>query len=307
MNELVNLNSKLPAHLQSAASVQNVFANASGDGGFPVISLKGKVFHITRSGERELITNEHGDPVSSVECVIVAVNPNRSKVYYTTAYTDGDNSSPTCYSHDGVRPAVDAENPQCKTCAACPQNVWGSSTHNGQKRKACVDNMRLAVVAVDQINDPMLLRVPAGSLKFLNEYGKLLAKRGVAPQHVVTRVSFDPDANFALKFKAERFVSAEEMAEIDAALASEKDTIDEITGISGGTTSDAERQAEEKAPVKKSAKLEEAEEEVSVTPKPKVKVDAPTPAPAPAPKAKTKTVEEYNDIDTALDDLDFDD
>jgi hypothetical protein len=122
--------------------------------------------------------------------------------------------------------------------------------------------MRLAVSAVDQLNDPMLLRVPAGSLKFLNEYGKVLAKRGVSPQHVVTRIGFDTDANFALKFKAERFVSAEEMAEIDAVLGGEKDTIEEITGVSGGTTSNAERQSEAPTPVKKSPKLEEAVEEV---------------------------------------------
>ena len=307
MNEMINLNSKLPAHLQSAAQVQNVFANASGEGGFPVISLKGKVFHVTRGGDKELITNEHGDPVPSLECVIVAVNPNRSKVYYASAYTEGDSSAPDCYSNDGLRPASDAENPQCKSCAACPQNVWGSATQNGQKRKACGDSMRLAVSAVDQLNDPMLLRVPAGSLKFLNEYGKVLAKRGVSPQHVVTRIGFDTDANFALKFKAERFVSAEEMAEIDAVLGGEKDTIEEITGVSGGTTSNAERQSEAPTPVKKSPKLEEAVEEVVATPKAEVQVDEPAPVAAPAPKVETKPVEEYNDIDAALDDLNFDD
>ena len=305
MNEMVNVNSKLPAHLQGVAKVTNVFANASGESGFPVISLKGKNFHITRGGEKELVTNEHGDPVPSLECVIVAVNPNRSKVYYATAYVEGDNKAPDCYSNDGLRPADDAENPQCKSCAACPHNIWGSSTHNGQKRKACGDSMRLAVAAVDQLNDPMLLRVPAGSLKFLNEYGKLLAKRGVSPQHVVTRIGFDTDANFALKFKAARYVSAEEMAEVDTVTLNDKDTIEEITGVSGGTTSNAERQSEAPAPVKKSPKLEEAVEEVVAPHKAEVQVDEP--APAPASKVETKSVDDYDDIDAALDDLDFED
>jgi len=141
----------------------------------------------------------------------------------------------------------------------------------------------------------------------LNEYGKVLAKRGVSPQHVVTRIGFDTDANFALKFKAERFVSAEEMAEIDAVLSGEKDTIEEITGVSGGTTSNAERHSEAPAPVKKSPKLEEAVEEVVAPPKAEVQVDEPAPVAAPAPKVETKSVEEYNDIDAALDDLNFDD
>lgn len=301
MNELVNLNSKLPAHLQSAAKVQNVFANASGGGGFPTISLEGKVFHISRSGERTLVTNEHGDAASSFECVIVAVNPNKSKQYYDTKYSQGDSGAPTCASHDGIRPNSNAESPQCKTCAACPLNVWGSATEDGKKKKACSDSMRLAVAAADSLNDPMLLKVPAGSLKFLNEYGKVLAKRGVAPQHVVTRISFDPALNFALKFKAQRFVSAEELSEIDGVLDTEADMLDDITGVSGVSTSNAERQPEAPAPVKKSPKLEEAVEEVVATPKAEVQVDEP------APKVETKSVEEYNDIDAALDDLNFDD
>lgn len=303
MNELVNLNSKLPAHLQSAAKVQNVFANASGGGGFPNISLEGKVFHISRSGEKTLVTNEHGDAASSFECVIVAVNPNRSKKYYDTKYSQGDSGAPTCASHDGIRPNANTDSPQCKTCAACPLNVWGSATEDGKKKKACSDSMRLAVAAVDGLNDPMLLAIPAGSLKFLNEYGKVLAKRSVAPQHVVTRISFDPTLSFALKFKAQRFVSAEELSEIDRVLETEAELLDDITGVSGGSPSNTEYQREAPAPVKKSPKLEEAVEEVVATPKEKVQVDEP----APAAKVETKAVEEYDDIDAALDDLNFDD
>jgi hypothetical protein len=305
MNELVNFNSELPAHLRGTGTGQNVFANAGGDSGFPVISLKGKNFHITRNGDKQLVTNEHGDPVASIQCVIVGVNPNKSKVFYATAYTEGDNSSPDCYSNDGLRPAADADSPQSKTCAACPKNIWGSAVQNGQKRKACGDSMRLAIAAVDQLNDPMLLRVPAGSLKFLNEYGKKLAKRGTEPAQVVTRVGFDTEANFALKFTPERFVDEAEWAEVQKVIADEKDTIEEITGVSGNITTTTERMAADPtpAPVTKSPKLQEAEEEVAVTPKPQVKVDEP----APEPKVETKSVEDYNDIDAALDDLDFDD
>jgi hypothetical protein len=88
------------------------------------------------------------------------------------------------------------------------------------------------------------------------------------------------------------------MAEIDAVLSGEKDTIEEITGVSGGTTSNAERQSEAPAPVKKSPKLEEAVEEVVATPKAEVQVDEPAPA---------TSEEVFNAIDAALDDLNFDD
>jgi hypothetical protein len=76
MNEMVKLNANLPAHLQGV-KVENVFQSAASEGGFPVISLKGKDFTIVRSGEKEIITNEHGDSVRSFEAVIVSVNPKK--------------------------------------------------------------------------------------------------------------------------------------------------------------------------------------------------------------------------------------
>jgi len=306
MNEMVKLNANLPAHLQGV-KVENVFQSAASEGGFPVISLKGKNFTIVRSGESEIITDEHGDPVRSFEAVVVSVNPRKSKSYYTADYTDGDRQPPACYSHEGVKPAADAESPQCKTCAACPHNVWGSAIKNGQKRKACEDNMRLAVAAADQLDDPMLLRVPPASLKNLNEYGKMLAQRGVGPSHVVTRVGFDTNAAFAVTFKAERFITEEELAEVTSVLEEQKTLVEEITGVSGGKATTEEHVSNDPAPapapVKKSPKLQEAEEEVVSVPKAAVQVDEP----APAPKVETKSVDDYNDIDAALDDLNFDD
>ena len=151
----------------------------------------------------------------------------------------------------------------------------------------------------------MLLRVPPGSLKNLNEYGKELAKRGVGPNHVVTRIGFDKNAAFAVTFKAERFISEDELAAVTNTLEVQETLVNEITGVAGGTVSTAEQVSEDAtpAPIKQSPKLVEAQEEVAVAPKATVKVDEP----APAPKVETKSVEDYNDIDEALDDLDFDD
>jgi len=308
MNEMVSLDANLPAHLQGV-KVENVFQSAASEGGFPVISLKGKDFTIVRGGEKEIITNEHGDPVRSFEAVIVSVNPKKSKVYYTEDYSDGDNRAPDCYSHDGIKPAADAETAQCKTCAACPHNIWGSRIKNGQKRKACDDNMRLAVAAADQINDPMLLRVPPGSLKNLNEYGKYLAQRNVGPSHVVTRIGFDKNAAFAVTFKPERFITEEELADVTAVLADQKTLVEEITGVSGGKATTGEHvsnaPAPAPAPAKKSPKLQEAVEEVVAPPKAEVQVDEP--APAPEPKVETQSDVDYDDIDAALENLNFED
>jgi hypothetical protein len=306
-NDMVAITaSKLPAHLQGKVKTQNVFASAVSAGGFPVVSIKGKVFHVQRGDERTLITKGNDDePASSLEAVIVAVNPNKSKVFYDSGYEEGSVAKPTCYSNDGIAPAADAEDPQANKCAVCPHNQWGSRiTDNGGKGKACADSMRLAIAPPDQLNDPMLLRVPAASLKTLGQYGAQLAKRGVEPQHVVTRIGFDYNvAHPALTFKAIRFVEEDELQEIESVLHEESETIENITGVGNPVAREVEHKAE--APIaapKKSAKVVEAEEEAEAAPKAKVKVEETV-----APKKEPAKVDDYDSIDEALDNLDFDD
>jgi len=271
-------------------------------GGFPVISIKGKVFHIQRGDERTLVTRgEDDEPSSSLTAVILATNPNKSKVYYDHGYEEGSVAKPTCYSNDGIAPASDAENPQAKKCAACPHNQWGSRiTDNGGKGKACGDSMRLAIAAPDQLNDPMLIRVPAASLKTLGQYGSQLAKRGVTHRDVITKIGFDFNvAHPALTFKAVDFIDADQLDEIETTLVEEADTIEQIIGTAPPAAPETEAKADN-APREypKEVKLEKKVEEVA-------EVEA---APKPKPKAeKSASVDDYDNIDEALDDLDFDD
>jgi hypothetical protein len=297
--------SKLPAHLAGKVKTDNVFANAVSAGGFPVISIKGKVFHIQRGDEKTLVTKgEEGEPAASLEAIIVAVNPNKSKVYYDHGYEEGSVAKPTCYSNDGLAPAADAENPQAKKCAACPHNQWGSRiTDNGGKGKACGDSMRLAIAPPDQLNDPMLIRVPAASLKTLGQYGAQLAKRGVEPHHVLTKIGFDYNvAHPALTFKAMRFVEAEELAQVEAVLLEEAETIGQITGTSNPVMPEVEHKSADPTPEPKAAKP--TPEPKAAKPEPEKEaegVDASEPAKA------TAKVDDYDSIDEALDNLDFDD
>jgi hypothetical protein len=297
--------SKLPAHLAGKVKTDNVFANAVSAGGFPVISIKGKVFHITRGDEKTLVTKgDEGEPAASLEAIIVAVNPNKSKVFYDSGYEEGSVAKPTCYSNDGLSPAADAENPQAKKCAVCPHNQWGSRiTDNGGKGKACGDSMRLAISPPDQINDPMLIRVPAASLKTLGQYGAQLAKRGVEPHHVLTKVGFDYNvAHPALTFKAMRFVEADELAQVEAVLLEESETIDQITGTGNSVTPEVEHKSADPTPEPKAAKP--TPEPKAAKPEPEKEaegVDASEPAKA------TAKVDDYDSIDQALDNLDFDD
>jgi len=285
MSDMVTIESGgLPAHLKGKTKTNNLFAAAVSVGGFPVISIKGKVFHIQRGDVRELVTKVGTDdePAPSLEVVILSVNPNKSKVYYNTGFIEGSVAKPTCYSNNGVAPAEDAEEQQSKKCNVCPHNQWGSRiTDSGGKGKACGDSMRLCVAAAGMINDPMLLRVPAATLKTLGLYGTQLSKRGVEPQYVITKVGFDYNvAHPALTFKAVRFVEEAELALVEDTLVEESELIDQITGVTERPN-------------------------ISVEPVGETKPTAKAKKPKPV-KKEVKEVKE-DEVDEALDNLDFDD
>lgn len=310
---------KLPAFLQKQGGVVNPFAAAAAAGGFPYISIKGKVFHVQRDEERELIVkrdedgNPTDEPASFLEVIIVGVNPNKSKTFYPDGYVEGSTEKPLCQSADGIAPSADSQEPQAAKCALCKHNQWGSRvTEKGGKGKSCSDSMRLAVVPAGKLDDPMLVRVPATSLKTLGAYGAQLAEKGVAPENVVTKLGFDYSVAYpVLTFKAVRFVTEEEYNLIE--LTKADPIIGNITGLSpnyqGGPTEELDFDAAPAA-VKKSTKLKDAEEKAESAPKVKVAVesdDDEDEAPKPKAKVKPKAVANFDNIEAALDDLDFDD
>ena len=323
MSNLIPFDSaKLPASIAKAFSISFDDFSTGQKGGFPVISIKGKVFHIKRGDEKTLVTkpDSDGEPASSIELIVLKTHPGVAKTYYSKGFSEGSVEKPDCYSNDGAAPAADAQSPQAKKCAACPHNQWGSKiTEDGKKGKSCADVKRLAVAPAGQINDPMLLRVPAASLKTWDQYVDLLKKRGVPPPAVVTKVGFDYTvAHPALTFKPIGFIDEAMAVEVKEVL----DT-DAVQNIIGGAPTAAEvdngeaetpKAAAKPAPVeeetpapapKKSAKLAAVAEEAEAAPKAKVKVEAEAEeeAPAPAPKKVAKVVEVDDDITAGLDDM----
>ena len=286
--------SNLPSFLKKVdIAALNSDLTAHAGGGFPVISIKGKVFAVVRDGEREIQMNPK-DPDSaatSLNVVLLKANKGTSKVFYLKGY-DKDTSEgqkPDCYSSDGIEPAADAQNKQAKKCATCAHNQWGSriSEKGATKGKACSDTVRMAVAPAGQVNDAMLLRVPPASIKALGEYGQMLAKRGVGYNMVVTKVGFDLQAESPkLTFSPVGLLDDEGFAEVQEIVAS--DVVNNILGASP-IALEAAPEAEEPAPAPEPVKAEE---------KPVAKPKA-TPKPKPAP------VED--DLDLDLDGINFDD
>ena len=223
--------SKLPAYMLTKP-LGNMLSTGGG-AGFPSISIKGKVFHIRRGDSNTLITQPGDDeaPASSIEVVILNGNPGTAKVWYNAGYSEGSDTKPNCYSNDGVKPAADAAEPQSASCGTCAKNVWGSRiSETGSKGRECGDSKRLAVATLNAVEDAMLVRIPAGSLKTFNEYLKFLATRGVENyQAVVTKIGFDYSvAHPALTFKAVGYVDEATYGRVTVMV--ESDIVGQIIG-----------------------------------------------------------------------------
>ena len=217
---VVPFQGKVPAALQGfASSADDLSAGVTGS--FAVMSFRASRWRIKYQGEETPILNADGDPVASIEVVLLKANPHITKNFYDQGYSEGASEAPDCFSLDGVRPDATAPNRQATTCAQCPKNVFGSRiTPAGKKAKACQDNRRLALVPANDLDNetfggPMLLRVPAASLADLAMMGKNLKARGFPYNAVTVRIGFDMEASYPkLTFKPIRPLSDDEAEKV---------------------------------------------------------------------------------------------
>jgi hypothetical protein len=269
---------KVPAILQNAAADADDLS-AGVTGGFAVVSFRGSKWRVKYQGEEHPVLNADGDPIPSLEVVILKANPHITKTYYKQGYSEGAAEQPDCMSMDGLRPDVGVALKQADTCAKCPQNVFGSRiTPSGKKAKACQDNRRLAVVPANDIANetlggPMLLRVPAASLADLSMMGKNLKARGFPYNSVIVKVSFDMDTAYPkLMFKPVRPLTDDEGTQVLPLLTDPK--LERILAEAVEVTSRDTEQGTQDAP-KADPLFEEPQPTKAKVAKPKVKVVEP--------------------------------
>lgn len=292
----------LPAYLKSVdVSELNQDLTSHASSGFPIMSIKGKVFTLARGDEKTVLPNpkDPESPATAIDVVVIKVNKGTSKVFYANGYQEGEQAKPDCFSNNGDKPDAGSKSPQAKSCQVCANNQWGSKVSaTGGKGKLCQDSVRIAIAPADQVNDPMLLRVPPASIKALGELGTVCAKRGVPYNAAVTKISFDlASATPKLLFKPVGLVSDATFEAIKAVAAS--DLVNNILGNGFAAVPALESApAPKKAPVVEDEEEEEAPKPVAKA-KPKVEEEE-------APKAKAKPVDvDLGDLN--LDDLNFDD
>jgi hypothetical protein len=116
--------------------------------------------------------------------------------YYATSFDEAPNMPPTCSSPDGViglghpdhEGADDPEGPPItRECATCPQAQWGSGNGKGQ---ACQQN-RLLFMLTEGDMLPLVVKLPATSIKPCAEYFKKLTRTGKPFFAVQTKITLE--------------------------------------------------------------------------------------------------------------------
>ena len=298
-----DLDSKVPAHIRARAGrVDNSALGQVRSAGFANVSIKGKQFAVVRDGERKLIEDPRtGDPAAAIQVAVIRANPNYSRTYYSGGFQEGADGRPECFSNDEIKPHPNAISPQAKSCAVCPHFPYGTGA--GGKGSACKRVKRLAIATVDNLDAPMLLRVPTTSINNLSLYGEFLTKKDVTVNDVVTRIGFDPAATHqVLTFKAMDYLDEATIEKIDSLQTDS--TVLQITGEKPYTPAPV-AEAPKPAPALRAVPAIESEEEeetpAPTAAKPKVRVrqdieDEAPPAPV-AQKAAAKAPAPINDLD----------
>jgi hypothetical protein len=191
----------LPAEYAAEARAESELG-AGVSSGFAVLSYRNGRWHTKYRGEEKLLTNDQGDPRLSIEVVIIKAASAVAKTFYKDGYKEGSAEAPDCASTNGVTPDIGVKAKQCNTCAACPNNAWGSRvTSSGKAGKACSDNKRAVVVPLGDLENellggPMMLRIPAASLNEAASYETRMKALGFPVHMIGTRVSFDTSVNY---------------------------------------------------------------------------------------------------------------
>jgi hypothetical protein len=286
---------KLPAYLQRRQALANINNEVVTAAAYPTMSIKGKQFTIKRDGLKTTLMNPN-DPeetAQKIEVAILRVNMH-NRVFYLKRFDEASSEGavPDCFSLDGKAPAASAPNKQHTNCAACPHSVWGSrvkedGTSDG-KGRACSDQPRAAIAAVDKLDDAMLLRIPPASITNLKDAIKLAKQRNIPYNALVYRLGFDKDAaSPKLTFKPVGLLDDPSYEKVETKLY-DGELVRAIVGLD-----DVAPPAEPPAPppAVDADELDAALAARAVTQKAKAK---PAPAPAPKPAAPVVTEDELD-------------
>ena len=287
----------LPAFVTEAqdAGETNIVTRASTN----TLSPAGKVWNMTLDGTKRPLmkTNAEGEeePVQIFNGIILAYPERRGRAYYTGSYNPEAESTPECWSNDGITSDPNSTNRQSEKCAKCPQSAKGSKQmDNGKSGVACGQHRNIALIPSARIGDfpPMRLKISItgdfdsqdkeaqanGWYAFSNYLDFLKGKRVPFTYMLTTRIRFDPRVTFPkLQFAPGKWLTDEQYAVVKAMA-----TGDEIDAL---LKTEFTPSSSEEAPATPAGLAEDDDDGLgapTVTAKPKPRPAAPAVAPAKA-------------------------
>jgi hypothetical protein len=237
----------VPDYIKNAGQSELTKSLLSGNTRIKRISIRGKRFRLVVGGE-EIATRQD----NFLDVIIVNVAKDYNRQYYAGVYdSKAEATAPTCWSADSRKPHHSVERPLHHNCQDCPMNVKGSGSGN---TKACRIKRRLAVTLATDIDGGVYMLELAATSVFgtgdkdhmpFDQYANIVGSQGFSVDRVVTRVTFDDDADQPkLTFGAVGFPAEHTLGRLEALGASA-----EAKAAVTLTVYQADRTAKEAAPV----------------------------------------------------------
>jgi len=167
-------------------------------------------FFGTRAGQ--LTFNKQPLPGNFMDVIILRSMFERT--YYPNAFNPDQFESPLCFGFsqdgfEGMVPHANATEQQAPNCADCQYSKWTLDPRDNKRRVPCKEIRRLSCIPVTATENAAkvgkatagYLRVPVTSTKFWAEYAQTLAKNGLPPFAVVTRVQLFPDVKNQVRYE----------------------------------------------------------------------------------------------------------
>jgi len=173
-------------------------------------SVQSGAFITTRAGQLQFA----GSPFKDNRIDAVVVDAIIENAYYEDVFDPDNPKTPVCFAFGRddkqMAPHEKSSKPQSETCAACPQNKFGTAEQG--KGKACKNIRRLALVAAAPLtaeavekSEIAFLKIPVTSVKGWANYVRSLSALHELPyQCFVTAISTrpDPKSQFKIVFEA---------------------------------------------------------------------------------------------------------
>jgi len=149
------------------------------------------VFKVTEPGEDEAAV--------ATELVAVIIMSHRTNALWLSKYGTTEDKSPDCFSVDGNEGIV-RETGECRTCASCRYNQYGSADNGAGRGKACKNTRRLYLMRPadkDRPADifPVILSLPSTALDAYDKYRTKILLGRQQMHGVLTRITLKNAAN----------------------------------------------------------------------------------------------------------------